>query len=183
MQASVGEFLKPRVVKVTPTTAKQAKVVIEPFERGFGHTVGNSLRRILLSSLEGSAVTRVRIQGVQHEFATIPGVVEDVTDVILNLKDIVLVSHSDEPVTLRLDERGPADVTAQDIHVADTAAHVKAAMAEGLIPPGDPMLLAHGVVANNAWNTDIDTSLGLFLRSKDVDRFQDSLESAAKRRA
>jgi len=84
----------------------------EPFERGFGTTVGNSLRRILLSSLEGSSITQVKIQGIQHEFTTIPGVKEDVTDLILNIKDLVLTCSAEEPVTLRLDARGPGEVTA-----------------------------------------------------------------------
>ena len=74
---------------------------VEPFERGFGHTVGNSLRRILLSSLEGSAVTKIKIQGVQHEFTTIPGIVEDVTDICLNLKSVVVKNHGLVSKTLR----------------------------------------------------------------------------------
>jgi DNA-directed RNA polymerase subunit alpha len=88
---------------------------IEPFERGFGHTVGNSLRRILLSSLEGSAVTKIKFQGVQDEFATIPGMVEDITDLVLNLKLLVIKNHSETPGTIRIarDRRGV--VTAADI--------------------------------------------------------------------
>ena len=88
---------------------------VEPFERGFGHTVGNSLRRILLSSLEGSAVTKIKIQGVQHEFSTIPGMVEDITDMILNLKLLVVKNHSEQSKTVRIvrDRRGV--VTAADI--------------------------------------------------------------------
>ena len=89
--------------------------VIAPLEPGFGHTLGNSLRRALLSSIPGAAVTQVRFDEALHEFDTIPGVKEDVTDVILNIKDIVLLCSSDEPVTLRLDARGPGDVTAGDI--------------------------------------------------------------------
>src|SRR6266568_8623399 len=78
-------------------TDTYGKFIAEPFERGFGTTVGNSLRRILLSSLEGSAVTRVKIQGVMHEITTIPGVVEDVTDIILNVKRLVVKNLSDQP--------------------------------------------------------------------------------------
>ena len=89
--------------------------VIAPLEPGFGHTLGNSLRRALLSSIPGAAVTQVRFDEALHEFDTIPGVKEDVTDVILNIKDIVLLCSSDEPVTLRLDARGPGDITAGDI--------------------------------------------------------------------
>ena len=89
--------------------------VISPLEPGFGHTLGNSLRRALLSSIPGAAITQVRFDEALHEFDTIPGVKEDVTDVILNVKDIVLRCVAEEPVTLRLDARGPGDVTANDI--------------------------------------------------------------------
>jgi DNA-directed RNA polymerase subunit alpha len=88
---------------------------IGPLEPGFGHTVGNSLRRTLLSSIPGAAVTQVRFDEALHEFYVIPGVKEDVTDLILNIKDLVLRCSSEEPVTLRLDARGPGDVTAGDI--------------------------------------------------------------------
>jgi DNA-directed RNA polymerase subunit alpha len=88
---------------------------IAPLEPGFGHTLGNSLRRTLLSSIPGASVTQVRFDDVQHEFDTIKGVKEDVTDIILNLKDLVLRCHSEEPVTLRLDKRGPGEVRAGDI--------------------------------------------------------------------
>jgi DNA-directed RNA polymerase subunit alpha len=89
--------------------------VIAPLEPGFGHTLGNSLRRTLLSSIPGAAVSQVRFDEALHEFDTIPGVKEDVTDLILNLKDLVLRCTADEPVTLRLDKRGPGDVNASDI--------------------------------------------------------------------
>jgi len=91
------------------------RFVISPLEPGFGYTLGNSLRRTLLSSIPGAAVTQVRFDEVLHEFDTLPGVKEDVTDILLNLKDLVLRCHSDEPVTLRLDVRGPKDVVAGDI--------------------------------------------------------------------
>ncbi|MGL4552417.1 MAG: DNA-directed RNA polymerase subunit alpha, partial [Gemmataceae bacterium] len=86
-----------------------------PFERGFGVTVGNSLRRILLSSLEGSAVTRVKIQGIQHEIQSIPGVVEDVTDIVLNIKSLVVKNASDQPRTIRIERRDKGIVKAKDI--------------------------------------------------------------------
>ncbi|ADV62684.1 DNA-directed RNA polymerase subunit alpha [Isosphaera pallida ATCC 43644] len=89
--------------------------VIEPFERGFGHTVGNSLRRILLSSLEGSAVTRIKIEGVQHEFSSIPGMVEDITDLVLNLKGLIVKNHSDQPKTIVIERDREGIVTAADI--------------------------------------------------------------------
>jgi len=88
---------------------------VGPLEPGFGHTLGNGLRRTLLSSIPGAAVTQVRFDEALHEFDTIPGVKEDVTDLILNVKDLVLQCSSEEPVTLRLDKRGPGDVTAGDI--------------------------------------------------------------------
>jgi DNA-directed RNA polymerase subunit alpha len=91
--------------------------VISPLEPGFGHTLGNCLRRTLLSSIPGAAISQVRFDDALHEFDAIQGVKEDVTDVILNLKDIVLRCESEEPVTLRLDVRGPRDVTAADIQV------------------------------------------------------------------
>src|SRR5438132_11096582 len=89
--------------------------MISPLEPGFGHTMGNTLRRTLLSSIPGAAVTQVRFDDALHEFTTLPGVKEDVTDIMLNLKDIVLRVESDEPVTLRLDVRGPSTVTAGDL--------------------------------------------------------------------
>jgi DNA-directed RNA polymerase subunit alpha len=96
------------------------RFVVEPFERGFGTTVGNSLRRILLSSIEGAAVTSVTIEGVQHEFSTMPGVLEDVVDIILNIKGLVVSLEGDEPKTMRLAATGPGEVTA-DLIEADTA--------------------------------------------------------------
>src|SRR5436305_15079479 len=89
---------------------------IEPLDRGFGYTFGNSLRRVLLSSLEGAAVTSVKLEGVAHEFTTLPGVREDVTDVILNLKNLICRLHGDSPeVEVRLQKKGPGTVTAADI--------------------------------------------------------------------
>ncbi len=88
---------------------------VEPFERGFGHTVGNSLRRILLSSLEGSAVTTIKIQGVQHEFSSIPGMVEDITDLVLNLKLLVVKNHSEHSRSIRIERDRRGVVTAADI--------------------------------------------------------------------
>lgn len=93
------------------------KFLLEPFERGFGTTVGNSLRRILLSTIPGSAITAVRIEGITHEFSSIPGVAEDVIDLILNLKGLAVKSFSDQPQTLRISAKGPVTVLAKDIHV------------------------------------------------------------------
>jgi DNA-directed RNA polymerase subunit alpha len=108
---------RPTVEPIAEEENNRQRFALGPLDPGFGHTLGNSLRRTLLSSIPGAAITQVRFDDALHEFDTIPGVVEDVTDVILNLKDIVLISHSDEPVTLRLDVRGPADITARDIQL------------------------------------------------------------------
>src|SRR5205085_2376299 len=98
-----------------PISDYRSRFVIEPLEPGFGYTLGNSLRRTLLSSIPGAAVTSIRIDGVLHEFTTVPGVKEDVTDLILNLKELVVSSESDEPVTMYLRKQGPGEVSAADI--------------------------------------------------------------------
>jgi DNA-directed RNA polymerase subunit alpha len=106
---------RPKVEALGEADGDRQLFAVGPLEPGFGHTLGNSLRRTLLSSIPGAAVTQVRFDEALHEFDTIKGVTEDVTDIILNLKDLVLRVYSDEPVTLRLDVRGPAEVTAADI--------------------------------------------------------------------
>jgi len=98
-----------------PVSENRSRFVLEPLEPGFGYTLGNSLRRTLLSSIPGAAVTSIRIDGVLHEFTTVPGVKEDVTDLILNLKELVVSSESDEPVVMYLRKQGPGPVTAADI--------------------------------------------------------------------
>jgi DNA-directed RNA polymerase subunit alpha len=98
---------------LTPT---YGKFVAEPFERGFGVTVGNSLRRILLSSLEGSAITQIKIRGAQHEFTTINGVYQDVTEIVLNVKALVVKKHTDETRVITVEKTGPGDVTGHDVH-------------------------------------------------------------------
>lgn len=108
---------RPTVEPIGDEEENRQRFTVGPLEPGFGYTLGNSLRRTLLSSIPGTAITQVRFDEALHEFDTIPGAVEDVTDIILNLKDIVLVSHSNEPVTLRLDQQGPGDVTAGDIQL------------------------------------------------------------------
>ena len=103
------------MVKVQPVAPRQARVVIEPFERGFGHTLGNALRRVLLSSMPGAAITEVEIDGVLHEYTSIEGVQEDVVDVLLNLKSVALRMHARNSAELRLHKKGPGPVTAGDI--------------------------------------------------------------------
>src|SRR5205809_5003265 len=107
----------------TSLTDTYGKFSVEPFERGFGVTVGNSLRRILLSSLEGSAVTRVKIQGVQHEITTMPGVVEDVTDIILNVKSLVVKNTSEQPRTIRIDRHERGVIKGADV-ITDEAVQI-----------------------------------------------------------
>ena len=106
---------RPTVEQLDDGESSHGHFAIGPLEPGFGHTIGNSLRRTLLSSVPGAAITTVRFDDALHEFDTLTGVVEDVTDIILNLKDIVVTCQGDGPVTLRLDARGPGDVTAGDI--------------------------------------------------------------------
>src|SRR6187200_2590489 len=103
-------FQKPKRLTCETMTDRYGRFSAQPFERGFGTTIGNSLRRALLSSIEGAAITAVRIEGVLHEFSSIPGVVEDTTDIILNLKQIPFRIHSDHPETLTLTAEGPGTV-------------------------------------------------------------------------
>lgn len=122
MIKAMKDFQVPMRVEVDKETLSPiyAKFTADPFERGFGTTLGNSLRRVLLSSLTGAAVTTVRIEGVLHEFSTIPGVTEDVTGIILNVKSLRLKLHGDKPKTIRLRKKGPGEAKASDItHDAD----------------------------------------------------------------
>lgn len=115
MTESVTEFLKPRIVNIQPLSDTRAKVTLEPLERGFGHTLGNALRRILLSSMPGSAITDVEISEVLHEYTTIEGVQEDVLEILLNLKQVAITLHTRDEATLRLQKKGPGPVLARDI--------------------------------------------------------------------
>ncbi len=117
MQSAVNEFLTPRHIDVTESSLTSAKVVLEPLERGFGHTLGNALRRILLSSMPGCAITEVEIDGVLHEYSTIEGVQEDVIGILLNLKNVAVVMHGKDEAVLTLSKKGPCVVTAGDIQV------------------------------------------------------------------
>ena len=115
MQNSVNEFLTPRNIDVTSYDANHAKVVLEPLERGFGHTLGNALRRILLSSMSGCAITEVEIEGVEHEYSAIEGVQEDVMEILLNLKSVAVVMEGRDDTIVSLSVKGPGPVTAGDI--------------------------------------------------------------------
>ncbi len=107
--------IAPPRFRVEEEDERRGRFVAEPLPRGLGHTLGNSLRRVMLSGLEGAAVTKVRIEGVSHEFSTIPGVREDVVDIILNLKDLKFTLEREEPVELEINKSGPGEVTAADI--------------------------------------------------------------------
>jgi DNA-directed RNA polymerase subunit alpha len=114
-RTSLMEFQVPRITR-EEVDEHRGRFVIEPLDRGFGYTFGNSLRRVLLSSLEGAAVTSVKIEGVAHEFTTLPGVREDVIDIILALKNLICVLHGESPeIEVRLEKKGPGSVTAADI--------------------------------------------------------------------
>ena len=117
MQINANELLKPRIIDVQAVTAAHAKVVMEPFERGYGHTLGNALRRILLSSMAGFAATEVKIEGVVHEYSALDGVQEDIVDILLNLKGVVFKLHGRESVTLNLSKEGEGTVKASDIQL------------------------------------------------------------------
>jgi DNA-directed RNA polymerase subunit alpha len=115
MQNSATEMLTPRNIDVTSYDSTHAKVVLEPLERGFGHTLGNALRRILLSSMTGCAIVEVEIDGVEHEYSTIEGIQEDVMEILLNLKGVAVVMEGRDETTVTLNFKGPGVVTAGDI--------------------------------------------------------------------
>ena len=115
MQRPVTEILTPKHIQVESISENHAKVLLEPFERGFGHTLGNALRRIMLSSMPGAAIVEVTIEGVQHEYSTIDGVQEDVMDILLNLKGVAVVMHTREEAVLTLRKKGAGPVVAGDI--------------------------------------------------------------------
>ncbi len=117
MQGSVFEFLKPRLVDVHVVSGMHAKVTLEPLERGFGHTLGNALRRILLSSMPGCAVVEAEIEGVLHEYTSLEGVQEDVIDILLNLKGLAIRMHGRDEAWVNLRKKGPGVVLAKDIEL------------------------------------------------------------------
>lgn len=118
MQGSVFEFLKPRLVDVHVISGMRAKVTLEPLERGFGHTLGNALRRILLSSMPGCAVVEAEIEGVLHEYTSMEGVQEDIIDILLNLKGLALRMHGRDEAWLTLNKKGAGSVLARDIELS-----------------------------------------------------------------
>ncbi|XOV83400.1 MAG: DNA-directed RNA polymerase subunit alpha [bacterium] len=117
MSQLANEFLTPRNIEIQSDTPTRAKVTLEPLERGFGHTLGNTLRRILLSSMPGCAITEVQIDGVLHEYSTLEGVQEDVIDILLNLKGIAVVLHNQDEAIITLSKSGGGQVTAGDFQL------------------------------------------------------------------
>ncbi|RLK51259.1 DNA-directed RNA polymerase subunit alpha [Alkalispirillum mobile] len=118
MQGTFRDFLKPRTVDIQEQGERRAKIVLEPLERGFGHTLGNALRRVLLSSMPGSAVVQAEIEGVEHEYSSMEGVQEDVVDILLNLKSLAVRMHDREEAEISLEVQGPGPVKAGDIEGA-----------------------------------------------------------------
>ena len=137
MASALNELLKPKIVGVQAVNPRTAKITIEPLNRGFGHTLGNALRRVLLSSMTGSAIIEVEIENVLHEYTTIEGVQEDVTDILLNLKDLAINMHARNEATLTLNKQGPGDVLARDIvldhdvEIVDPDYHIASLSANG----------------------------------------------------
>ncbi|MCU0238188.1 MAG: DNA-directed RNA polymerase subunit alpha, partial [Pyrinomonadaceae bacterium] len=161
------DFKMPSRLNVESETLTESygKFYAEPFERGFGTTIGNSIRRALLSSIEGAAVTAVKIEGVEHEFSSIKGVVEDATDVILNLKQVPFKLHSAGPKTLTISKKGAGEVTSADIEhdgeveVLDQDVHIATVSAGGDLEIEMRLKRGRGYVSAE-FNNDEDLSLG-----------------------
>mgnify|MGYP000086022551 FL=1 len=148
------EIEKPRIETEELTEdGKYGKFVVEPLERGFGNTLGNSLRRVLLSSLEGCAVTSIKIDGVLHEFSTIPGVKEDVTEIVLNMKSLVAKLHETSPKVIEIAAEGPCEVKAADIKCDDEVEILNS-------------ILLHSVrVLSSIWKSQLTRAEDIFLQS------------------
>jgi len=156
-----GLELPTRVICETATsTETYGKFIIEPFERGFGVTIGNSLRRILLSSLEGSAVTGIRMEGVLHEFSSIDGVMEDVTDIILNIKQLVLRLEGDEPRTISIDVSKKGSVTAADIQTDPNVEVVNTDLAIATLTADVPFKMEMTVAKGRGYVTAEENAVG-----------------------
>lgn len=162
-----SDFQKPKKLDYDAETLTQnyGRFIAQPFERGFGTTIGNALRRVLLSSIEGAAVTAVRVEGVLHEFSSLQGVVEDMTDVVLNLKQIPFKLHGNGPKTLFLEKKGPGVVTAADIdedpdvEILDRTAHIATLSKEGSLKLELRLKIGRGYVVADK-NADQDLPLG-----------------------
>lgn len=162
-----ADFQKPKKLEydVETLTQEYGRFVAQPMERGFGTTIGNALRRVLLSSVEGAAVTAIRVDGVHHEFSSLTGVVEDMTDIVLNLKQIPFRLHGPGPKTIFLDKKGPGQVTAadidtdQDVEILDPDAHIATLSKEGSLQLELRLKKGRGFVVADK-NADPDLGLG-----------------------
>lgn len=163
----LSDFQKPKKLDydAETLTPNYGKFTAQPFERGFGTTIGNALRRVLLSSIEGAAVTAVKVEGVLHEFSSLQGVVEDMTDVVLNLKQIPFKLHGTGPKTLYLEKKGPGTVTAADIdedadvEILDPSVHIATLSKEGTLKLEIRLKIGRGYVVADK-NADPDLPLG-----------------------
>jgi len=162
-----SDFQKPKKLDYDPETLtpNYGRFIAQPFERGFGTTIGNALRRVLLSSIEGAAISAVRVEGVLHEFSSLQGVVEDMTDVVLNLKQIPYKMHGEGPKTLYLEKSGPGVVTAADfesdpdIEILDPTAHIATLSKEGSLKLEARLKRGRGYQVADR-NADSDLPLG-----------------------
>jgi DNA-directed RNA polymerase subunit alpha len=162
-----SDFQKPKKLDYDPDTltANYGRFIAQPFERGFGTTIGNALRRVLLSSIEGAAITAIRVEGVLHEFSSLQGVVEDMTDVVLNLKQVPFKLHGSGPKTLYLEKKGPGVVTASDfeqdpdIEILDPTAHIATLSKEGSLKLEARLKRGRGYQVADR-NADTDLPLG-----------------------
>jgi DNA-directed RNA polymerase subunit alpha len=161
-----NDFQRPRRLETDAEslTSSYGRFVAQPFERGFATTIGNALRRCLLSSIEGAAITAIRIEGVLHEFSSVPGVKEDVTDIVLNLKEIPVRMHTEGPKIVTLDVKGPRVVTAADlagdpqVEIVDPTRHIATVNEEGHLQMELQIKHGRGYVAIEK---NIDETLGL----------------------
>jgi len=162
------EIEKPRIdVEESESDPSYGKFVVEPLERGFGTTLGNSLRRVLLSSLPGVAVTSVKIDGIKHEFSTIPGVKEDVTEIILNIKGLTAKLHCDGPKTVIIDESGECEVTAgsiqadSEVEILDPDMHIATLDADGKLFMEITIDKGRGYVSSERNKLNLQSAIGL----------------------
>jgi DNA-directed RNA polymerase subunit alpha len=166
MHSAPNEFLKPRIVDVTQLSHHHARVVLEPLERGFGHTLGNALRRILLSSMPGAAITEVTFKNVLHEYTTIEGIQEDVIEILLNLKGVAIILSNESEVTLNLTKSGPGPVTAGDIEgnqnvdIVNPEHVICHITGSSEISMSLKVQLGRGYVPANTLETDLDNTIG-----------------------
>ena len=167
MTAYTSQFLKPRIVDIQKYSDTRTRLVLEPLERGFGHTLGNALRRILLSSMEGTAVVEAQIDGVVHEYSTIEGVQEDVLDILLNMKGLAFRLHEINEVVLTINKDGVGPVTAGDIELPHNVEivnpdHVIANLTGGSLSASIKVTTGHGYVPSNkrSQNEEDDRAIG-----------------------